>query len=64
MICGLENITREEAEKAKFIESSERDGSGGTWSQSINTFKVKIEMKGGNYSQSQKIVGQGAMAWS
>lgn len=30
MICGLENITREEAEKAKFIESSERDGSGGT----------------------------------
>lgn len=30
MIGGLENITCEEAERAKFIESSERDGSGGT----------------------------------
>lgn len=62
MIRELENITCEEAEKAKFIESSERDSSGGTGSQSINTFKVTKEMKGENYSQSQKFVGQGAMA--
>lgn len=62
MIRGLENITCEEAERAQFIEPSQRDGSGGTRSQSINTFKVTTETEGGNYSRAQKIVGWGAMA--
>lgn len=58
----LQNRTCEKAEKAEFIESRAGAGSRGTWSQAINTFKVTTEIKAGNYSQPQKIVGQGAMA--
>lgn len=58
MTRGLENITWGEAEKAKFMESSERDGSGWTWPQSNITVTTEIK----EVIQSQKIVGQGAMA--